>query len=210
MYGLNAYGKPLEKLQLQRSKVFPLTHRLSHRCYQCEFIHRTDRLFHSMRNIHIALYSPAYQQILVTNDMFAHYSWAAPTRDQTAKSTVHAVWSQIIQTFGCPTRFHSDQGPNFKSDLMQQLCILYRIAKSRTTPYHPAGNGRVERMNQTLLNMLWTLETEKQSSWPEYLPELLQAYNNTVHSATGFAPSYLIFGRHLSLSVDVGLGVTTL
>ena len=150
--------------------------------------------------------SDSYQNILVLTDMFTRYAWAVPTRDQTAKTTVRAIWSQIIQTFGCPVRFHSDQGPNFESDLMKQLCDLYGISKSRTTPYHPAGNGRVERMNQTLLNMLRTLEAEKQSRWPEYLPELLQAYNNTIHSATGFAPSYLMFGRHLRLPVDVGLG----
>uniref|UniRef100_A0A667W970 Gypsy retrotransposon integrase-like protein 1 n=1 Tax=Myripristis murdjan TaxID=586833 RepID=A0A667W970_9TELE len=150
--------------------------------------------------------SDTYQNILVMTDMFTRYAWAVPTRDQTAKTTVRTIWSHIIQTFGCPARFHSDQGPNFESDLMKQLCDLYGISKSRTTPYHPAGNGRAERMNQTLLNMLRTLEAEKQNKWPEHLPELLQAYNNTVHSSTGFAPSYLMFGRHLRLPVDVGLG----
>lgn len=150
-----------------------------------------------------------YQNILVMIDMFTRYAWAVPTKDQTAKTTVRAIWSHVIQTFGCPARFHSDQGPNFESDLMKQLCDLYGVAKSRTTPYHPAGNGRVEKMNQTLLNMLRTLEREKQCRWPEYLPELLQAYNNTVHSATGFAPSYLMFGRHLRLPVDEKLGTIT-
>lgn len=57
-------------------------------------------------------------------------------------------------------------------------------------------------MNQALC----TLETEKQHRWPEHLPELLQTFN-TVHSATGFAPSYLMFGHHLRLPEDVGLGV---
>lgn len=120
--------------------------------------------------------SDTYQNILVMTDMFTRYAWAVPTRDQTAKTTVCAIWSHIIQTFGYPVRFHSDQGPNFDSDLMKQLCDLYGISKSRTTLYHPAGNGRVERMNQTLLNMLRTLEAEKQSRWPECLAELLQAY----------------------------------
>lgn len=61
-------------------------------------------------------------------------------------------------------------------------------------------------MNQTLLKMPHTLEAEKQHRRPEHLPELLQAYNNTVHSVPGFVPSYLMFGRHLRLPVDVGLG----
>uniref|UniRef100_A0A096LXU6 Integrase catalytic domain-containing protein n=1 Tax=Poecilia formosa TaxID=48698 RepID=A0A096LXU6_POEFO len=151
--------------------------------------------------------SDTYQSILVMTDMFTRYSWAVPTRDQTAQTTVRAIWSHVIQPFGCPARFHSDQGPNFESELMKELCSLYGVSKSRTTPYHPAGNGRVERMNQTLLNMLRSLEVEKQSRWPEHLPELLHAYNNVIHSATGFAPSYLMFGRHLRLPVDLSLGV---
>uniref|UniRef100_A0A3B1KBC2 Gypsy retrotransposon integrase-like protein 1 n=1 Tax=Astyanax mexicanus TaxID=7994 RepID=A0A3B1KBC2_ASTMX len=148
-----------------------------------------------------------YQNILVAIDMFTRYAWAIPTRDQTAQTTVKALWSHVIQTFGCPLRFHSDRGPNFESALFQQLCEVYGITRSRTTSYHPAGNGRVERMNQTLLHMLRTLEVEKQDRWPAFLPELLQAYNNTVHSATGFTPSYLMFGRVVRTPVDMSLGV---
>lgn len=64
-----------------------------------------------------------------------------------------------------------------------------------------------ELRDQTLLNMLRTLDVYRQSKWPEHLPKLLQAYNNTVHSAIGFAPAYLMFGHHLRLPVDVSLGV---
>lgn len=81
------------------------------------------------------------------------------------------------------------------------------MTKSCLTPYNPTGNGRVERFNQTLLSMLHLLESTRQSQWPEHLPELVHDYNNTVHSSTGYAPAYLMFGRHLRLPVDVGLGV---
>lgn len=148
-----------------------------------------------------------YQNILVMTDMFSRYAWAIPTRDQTARTTARVLWQSVIQTFGCPMRFHSDQGPNFESQLVAELCSLYGISKSRTTPYHPQGNGMCERFNQTLLSMLRTLEDEKQGRWPEHLPALVQAYNATLHSSTGYAPSYLMFGRHVRLPVDVALGV---
>lgn len=148
-----------------------------------------------------------YPNILVVTDLFTRFGWAIPTRDQTAQTTVKALWTNVIQTFGCPARFHSDQGPNFESALMKELCETYGIVKSRTTPYHPAGNGGVERFNQTLLGMLRSLEVSKQNHWHEYLPELLQAYNNTRHSVTGYTPAYLMFGRHLRLPVDVALNV---
>lgn len=51
--------------------------------------------------------------------------------------------------FGVPARIHSDQGCNFKSVLIQQLCGLYNIEAYRTTLYHPAGNGQCERFNRT-------------------------------------------------------------
>nr|XP_054604616.1 uncharacterized protein LOC129165457 [Nothobranchius furzeri] len=148
-----------------------------------------------------------FQNILVATDLFTRFAWAIPTRDQTAQTTVRALWTHVIQPFGCPAHFHSDQGPNFESALMKQLCDTYGVTKSRTTPYHPAGNGGTERFNQTLLDMLRSLETAKQNRWPEYISELVHAYNNTTHSSTGYAPSFLMFGRHLRLPVDLELGV---
>lgn len=51
-------------------------------------------------------------------------------------------------------------------ELMKVLCSLYGISKSHTISYPPC-NGRVGRMNLTLINMLHTLEVEEQSRWPE-------------------------------------------
>lgn len=149
----------------------------------------------------------AYQNVLVATDLFTRFAWAIPTRDQTAQTTVRALCTHVSQPSGCPARFHSHRGPNFESALMKQLCDTYRITKSRTIPYHPAGNGSAERFNQTLLSMLCLLETAKQNRWPEHIPELVQAFINTTLSSTGYAPSFLMFGRHLRLPVDIELGV---
>lgn len=147
-----------------------------------------------------------YQNILVMTDLFTKYGWAVPTVDQTAATTANTLWRAVIQPFGCPETLHSDQGPNFESRVIQELSQLYGCRKTHTTSYHPQGNGGCERFNQTLLGLLGTLESEQQCRWTESLPTLLQAYNNSVHSVTGYAPSYLMFGRHLRLPVDLLLG----
>lgn len=146
------------------------------------------------------------QNIMVLTDHFTKFAWAAATRDQTAATTVRVMWQHVIQYFGCPARFHADQGPNFEAAVVKQLCDLYGCKKSHTTPYHPEGNGLTERFNRTLLGMLGTLVEEKKSRWAEHLPEMLHAYNNTVHNSTGYTPSYLMFGRHARAPVDVMLG----
>lgn len=151
-----------------------------------------------------------YQNILVVTDLFTKYAWAIPTLDQTANVTATALWRAVIQPFGCPEFLHSDQGPNFESRVIKELCRVYGCTKTHTTPYHPQGNGCCERFNQTLLSLLGTLDQERQNDWVNNLPALVQAYNNSVHSTTGYAPTYLMFGRHVRLPTDLVLGVATL
>ena len=47
-----------------------------------------------------------------------------------------------------------DQGRNFKSNLIKELCKLSNIGKACTTPYHPETTGQCKRFNQTLINIL--------------------------------------------------------
>lgn len=49
-----------------------------------------------------------YQNILVITDLFTKYAWATPTLDQTAVTTACALWTNVIQPFGCPETLHSD------------------------------------------------------------------------------------------------------
>jgi hypothetical protein len=151
--------------------------------------------------------SGGYENVLVITDHFTKVAMAVPTRDQTAVTTAKALWSKFILYHGVPVRIHSDRGANFESATIQELCKLYGMSKSRTTPYHPEGNGLCERFNRTLLNLIGTMEAEKKHHWAEYLPELCFYYNNTVHSSTGYTPHYLMYGRHGRLPLDLVMGL---
>lgn len=148
-----------------------------------------------------------YENILVITDHFTRYAQAIPTKNQSAKTTARILFDNFICHYGFPARLHSDQGRNFESEVIKELCSIANIDKSRTTPYHPMGNGMPERFNQTLLNMLGTLEDDQKSDWKSYVPSLVHAYNSTRHETTGYPPHYLMFGRHPRLAVDAFLGI---
>lgn len=146
------------------------------------------------------------ENVLVITDVFSKYTVAVPTRDQRASTVAQVLLNEWFFRFGVPGRLHSDQGRSFESALIQQLCHLYGVGKSRTTPYHPAGNGQCERFNRTLHNLLRTLPASRKRDWASCLPHVLFCYNTTPHQSTGESPFLLMFGREPQLPVDFLLG----
>ena len=148
-----------------------------------------------------------FENILVITDHFSRYAQAIPTRNQTAATTAKALYENFFLHYGFPAKLHSDKGANFESKVIKKLCGIAGVLKTRTTPYHPMGNGMVERYNQTLLNMMGTLKERQKSDWKTFVPSLTHAYNATMHESIGFSPFYLMFGRHPRLAIDAFLGI---
>ena len=147
------------------------------------------------------------ENVLVITDHFTRYAQAFPSKTQTALATAKLLWNNFILHYGFPSKIITDQGRNFESELMEHLCQLAGVQKLRTSPYHPQTNGKCERFNGTLLNMLGTLTPEQKKDWKSHVPALVHAYNCTRNAATGFSPYFLLFGWEPRLPVDVEFGL---
>ena len=147
------------------------------------------------------------ENVLVITDHFTRYALAYPSKTQTAQATARILWDNFICHYGFPEKFISDQGRNFESDLIKELCKIAGVKKIHTTPYHPQGNGQCERFNSTLCNMLGTLSDEEKSDWKSHLGCMTHAYNCTKHASTTYSPYYLMFGRHPRLPIDIEFGL---
>lgn len=146
------------------------------------------------------------KDILVITDHFTKYAVAVPTPNQKAKTVAKCLWDNFLVHYGIPEKLHSDQGPDFESRTIKQLCEMAGMDKLRTTPYHPRGNP-VERFNRTLLDMLGTLEIHDKAHWRDFVKPMVHAYNCTRNDVTGYSPYELMFGRQPRLPIDLAFSL---
>ena len=112
---------------------------------------------------------------------------------------MRALYNGFFSRFGLPRQLHSDQGRNFESRLVAELCKITGVYKTRTTPFHPRSDGQTERANRTILQMLRTTAEDNPADWPNRLPAILAAYRMTPHSSTGVSPNKAMLGREVLL-----------
>ena len=143
--------------------------------------------------------------IVVVTDLFSKWVEAFAIRDTTSTTLVTVLVDEVISRYGVPACIHSDQGTNLCSEVIQTICKLLGMGRSRTSAYHPQGNGQVERFNRTVEAMVAKSVKENQRNWDVCLLKVLFAYRTAVHEATGFTPFHLMFGWTPKLPVVVML-----
>lgn len=133
--------------------------------------------------------------IVVAVDYASKWVEAKATPDCTAVTTAKFILDQIIHRHGPPENIHTDQGTNFESKLIHELCETYKIKKSRSSAYHPEGDGAVERENRSIKELIRPYTIDNQDEWDENLSLIIHARNTSVHATTGFTPFELVYAR---------------
>ena len=77
------------------------------------------------------------------------------------------------------------------------------IDKTRTSPYHPQGNGQVERINRVIADTISKYCAEKPQECDLYLPHGVFVYNTTVLRTKGTTPLSMLFGKEAQYPIDL-------
>ena len=136
-----------------------------------------------------------HRYILTIMDFGTRYPEAVPLKRIDAPTVCEELMT-VFTRFGFPQEILSDRGSNFTSKVTKALLEQIKVSHLKTSPYHPQSNGMLERFHATLKSML-RKTCPQPKEWDKWLPYLLFAYQESPHSATGFSPFELLFGREV-------------
>lgn len=131
----------------------------------------------------------------------AHFGML-PTSFTAAK--VADLFSQMFcKLHGMPQSIVSDRDPIFCSHFWRELFTLSGTKLRMTTAYHPQSDGQTEIVNKCLQQYLRAYVHRKPKLWGKFLAWAEWHYNSSIHSATGFSPYQVVYGRphHLFLII---------
>ena len=150
-----------------------------------------------------------HRYILTMMDRFTRYVAAFPLRRVRAWDVVRVIVDEWILRYGMPKRFLSDNGTQFRNQILRAVERDLNVTHSFTTTYHPETNGMLERFHRFLNDRLKVCQYQDDRNfldtgeWVYYVPAVVHSYNITKHAVTGYSPYRLLYGRRPRLPFTI-------
>lgn len=133
--------------------------------------------------------------ILVVTCCFSKYCLIFPMRRATSEAVVKALEDSVFLVHGIPQTIFLDNGTQFISSVTNTLFKKYKIPNVFFSPRYTPQVNTVERYNKTIVTCISTYVDNDHRTWDTNIPKIQYAINNSVNEATGYTPSFLVYGR---------------
>ena len=127
-------------------------------------------------------YSYGCTHVLTIINRYSRWPEAIPISDTLASTVARAFFEHWIARYGTPLIITTDQGAQFESKLFTELLTVLGISRSRTTAYHPASNGLVERLHRDIKTALMCQGVSE--NWARVLPAIMPGLRTRVRRDT--------------------------
>ena len=136
-----------------------------------------------------------YDAILTVVCTFSKMAHFIPcTKTVNAKQLAKMVLNEVYRYHGLPRIIISDRDTRITSDFFRNLMADLRTTLCLSTAYHPQSDGNTERTHRTIEQILRSYVHTDHHGWLSSLPLAEFAYNNNVHSSTGYSPFMANYG----------------
>ena len=168
-------------------------------------VHKFPTSTGKFHEVHIDLVGPlppnqGFKYLLTMVDRYTRWCEAIPLEDMTTERVMDAFVFHWISRYGVPKCLVTDRGSQFESHLWSSVMKRFGIHRHRTTAYHPASNGLVERFHRTLKESLRSHSDDLGQEWIDKLPHVLLAIRNAINSDTEVSPAQSVFGKELVIT----------
>ena len=134
-----------------------------------------------------AEFNKGFKYILTVIDCFSRYAMAYPLKSKKPEEVIEGL-SKGFKSYGIPLKVFSDNGTEFLAKSVK--AFLKELNVQQWNSKNPGKAVMVERFNRTLKERLWVHMTDNNNyEYIDVLDDVVESYNNSVHSATGYAPS---------------------
>ena len=113
-----------------------------------------------------------------------------------AVDTARSFMDVVVRLHGVPRVIVSDRDTRFTNNFWKEICRLMGTSLAMSSGFYPQTDGQTERANRSIEEMMRAYVGRRQNDWDERLGMMEYAYNNAVHSSSGYTPFYLCYGRH--------------
>ena len=114
----------------------------------------------------------------------------------TAEEVASFFFDRWFRDFGMPEKIISDRDSKFTSDFWRALHKQIGTRLNLSSANHPETDGRSERTNRTLEDILRAYVSPFHNDWDEHLAIAEFAINDSVHASTGVTPFFATTGLH--------------
>jgi hypothetical protein len=108
---------------------------------------------------------------------------------------VDIYMKEISRLHGIPKTIVSDGDPKFTSNFWKGLFKGFGTNMNFSIAYHPNLDGKIERVNQAIEDMLRMYLMDKPSKWEDYLHLVEFAYKNRYEAYLNMIPFEELYGR---------------
>ena len=130
------------------------------------------------------------KHILTIIDHLKGWPEAFPKPDKSADTIVSTVINKYLPVHMCPRYILSNNGTEFKNNLMDQVLKQLGIKRIFSVPCHPQSNGKLEVFHKYLKPTLKKVCEKDLSNWDQYLTPVLASYRVTPKLTTAEMPFF--------------------
>ena len=139
------------------------------------------------------------KHILIIIDHLTRWPEVFPIPDKPANTIVSTFINEYLPVHMCPQYILSDNGTEFKNNLMDQVLQELGIDRIFSACYHPQSKGKLEVFLKYLKPTLKKLCEKDPANWYKCLNQVLASYRITPNLTTTETPFFLVYGRDPNL-----------